>query len=673
MELDTMFRKYLENRNDLINICNKSKELFNCLGATSDAKEALNSFESLNRENFKVLVVGEFKRGKSTFINALIGEEVLPAYATPCTAVINEIKYSEEKKAVLHFINPFPKKLECKLSKDVQAHINKYKKGEIPPLEIPVDRIEEFVVIKDYDKDQSEAISESPFSLVEIFWPLDLCKNRIEIIDSPGLNEHGTRTKVTTDYLSKVDAIIFVLSCSALCSQSELQTISESITAAGHEEIFFVCNRFDEVRERERPRVVEYAKQKLSDKTKLENGIHFLSAINALDGKLDNNNELLNSSGLPELEKNLATFLVYNRGRIKLLHPSNVIKNLLKKTVRETIPIQKTLLAKNLNEILKKYDSEKPMLEQAEKKKFLIRETLNNEKEEINVFVRKQVKFFLKEVANSIPDLINKYESQYSLKFFTTQTTKTQCINLTKDLLRMVEADLSSKQQEWLKTELVPAVQDRVKQMISKTEIEIKDFLVSIDRVWSSFGNNAGNNNERNVSALERISTAALGLLISGPAGAFAVKDGLKNLLPTLLPQTAVIFASILLGLTNPLILIASIFAAGSIPQILGQKGVEKKLREKLGSDLRGKLLSSLDENSESAVENVNKLLQDIITEVDSGLSREIDSIKQNIELIIEAKNKGENEAKQKEEFLSEKFKTANELIDTLDKFSENL
>jgi hypothetical protein len=237
----------------------------------------------------------------------------------------------------------------------------------------------------------------------------------------------------------------------------------------------------------------------------------------------------------------------------------------------------------------------------------------------------------------------------------------------------MVEADLSSKQQESLKTELVPAVQDRVKQMISKTEIEIKDFLVSIDRVWSSFGYNAGNNNERNVSALERISTAALGWLISGPAGVFAVKDGLKNLLPTLLPQTAVFFASVLLGLTNPLFLIASFFAAGSIPQILGQKGVEKKLREKLGSDLRGKLLSSLDENSELAVDNVNKLLQDIITEVDSGLSREIDSIKQNIELIIEAKNKGENEAKQKEEFLSEKLKTANELIDTLDKFSENL
>ena len=50
------------------------------------------------------MVLGEFKRGKSTFINALLGEEILPAYAVPCTAIINEIKYADVKPG--HFIFP---------------------------------------------------------------------------------------------------------------------------------------------------------------------------------------------------------------------------------------------------------------------------------------------------------------------------------------------------------------------------------------------------------------------------------------------------------------------------------------------------------------------------------------------------------------------------------------
>ena len=47
-------------------------------------------------ETFKVMVVGQFKVGKSTFINALLGKDILPAYAIPCTAVINEVKYGAQ-------------------------------------------------------------------------------------------------------------------------------------------------------------------------------------------------------------------------------------------------------------------------------------------------------------------------------------------------------------------------------------------------------------------------------------------------------------------------------------------------------------------------------------------------------------------------------------------------
>ena len=61
--------------------------------------------QKISSDTFKIMVMGNFKNGKSTFINALLGQEILPAYAVPTTAIINEIKYGEKPKAVLHFLN----------------------------------------------------------------------------------------------------------------------------------------------------------------------------------------------------------------------------------------------------------------------------------------------------------------------------------------------------------------------------------------------------------------------------------------------------------------------------------------------------------------------------------------------------------------------------------------
>jgi hypothetical protein len=65
-------------------------------------------------------------------------------------------------------------------------------------------------------EDPREMLLESPYEKVELFWPLELLKNGVEIIDSPGLNEHATRTKVTMDYLRRADAILMVLNAQAI-------------------------------------------------------------------------------------------------------------------------------------------------------------------------------------------------------------------------------------------------------------------------------------------------------------------------------------------------------------------------------------------------------------------------------------------------------------------------
>lgn len=146
------YQDFQKKRDKLINIIQRLEAAVRSLNMKG-WEENLHRLEArIRAENFKVLVLGEFKRGKSTFINALLGERVLPAYAKPCTAIINEVKWGEHRRALLHYIPSESGPLK-------------------PSLEIPVEEIQNYVVIQD-GFSQSEAINGSHYEKLELFWPL---------------------------------------------------------------------------------------------------------------------------------------------------------------------------------------------------------------------------------------------------------------------------------------------------------------------------------------------------------------------------------------------------------------------------------------------------------------------------------------------------------------------
>ena len=169
MESENRYQKYKKMQTDLAGMMASSAGLLEKLSINQYAAGLVNLEKKITAETFKIMVLGQFKTGKSTFINSFLGEEVLPAYATPCTAVINEVKYKSSKQAILFFKNPLPNKLPSSISPQVRTHIQKYSKN-VPPIEIPVDEIEDYVVIP-MGKDQKEAVLESPYEKVELYWP----------------------------------------------------------------------------------------------------------------------------------------------------------------------------------------------------------------------------------------------------------------------------------------------------------------------------------------------------------------------------------------------------------------------------------------------------------------------------------------------------------------------
>ncbi len=192
---------------------------------------------------------------------------------------------------------------------------------------------------------------DNPYEKVELYWPLEICKNGIEIIDSPGLNEDMGRQTITLDYLSTVDAVIFVVSCDSPVSLSERNTI-DTIIQAGHSHIFFICNRFDIIDEEEQSRIKNYCRSVLNPLTEYGNRfIFFISACNALKGRQNNIIEMVRESGLIEVENSLQTFLATERGRVKILLPAFELYEAIN-DVWQDIPNREKLLHFDLSTML---------------------------------------------------------------------------------------------------------------------------------------------------------------------------------------------------------------------------------------------------------------------------------------------------------------------------------
>src|SRR5437868_9346946 len=97
-----MLEGFRERKLDVTVALQELSDVAQGLGAKS-LKERVDRelVRKLEEDRFHLVVVGEFNHGKSTFVNALLGETVLPTGVTPTTAAIHHLKYSEKPEATV--------------------------------------------------------------------------------------------------------------------------------------------------------------------------------------------------------------------------------------------------------------------------------------------------------------------------------------------------------------------------------------------------------------------------------------------------------------------------------------------------------------------------------------------------------------------------------------------
>lgn len=213
----------------------------------------------------RILIVGEFKAGKSTFINALLGEDLLTSDILPATAKQTIIKYGSTKNAWVVFENGSKKKIEINQIGDFTTetgNISNSKRQEI--------------------------------NHVIIEYPNELLKS-IEIIDSPGLTAiHKEHTQVTEKLLENAQVIFWIFHLHNIGTKIEIGYIK--MLKDLPVKLFGIVNAIDRINPFDDEDIDE-----IIDINKVKFGKYFddligISALQALNGKISKDYELLEES-----------------------------------------------------------------------------------------------------------------------------------------------------------------------------------------------------------------------------------------------------------------------------------------------------------------------------------------------------------------------------------------
>lgn len=645
MDINVQLQEFKAMRQKLTELTADAASAIASLDVNNYSRSLEKLHEKLTSDTFKIMVMGSFKNGKSTFINSLLGEEVLPAYVTPCTAIINEVKYNSETKAILYFMDPLPETY-TEVPEKALAHMHKHGMKNIPPLEISIDEIEDYLTIP-LGMGAEEAGKQSAYEKMELFWPLELLKNNVEIIDSPGLNENPVRTRITMGYLANADAIIFVFNSLAFGSYEEMEYIDTTLAQSGFNKksIFGVVNRYDMLpKDSDKLRVKNLAEQMLENRTE---HIFYTSAANALTGKINGDRELLKSSAMPEVEAQLAEYLTKERGRIKLATPAQELLRIIRDDILNgVIPRRRSVLSMDLDSFKKRFEAEKPNIEKLRQQRELILSKAEAYIANMQPDVRRCVINYINDLPARIKAWTEEYTPQTKFSLIHPKQSMEAIIEeVTDHLSRKLDVEIRS----WTAETLTALIADKIEELKCSMEGRVGDFYVQLDDINFNITNNekvkAVNDS---VPVWQRVVAAGGGWFIAGPQGAFAgAVNGLsKDFAKEMAIQIGVFFVAGFLGLMNPVVIVgivlASMFKQGIQLSNQSVNTAKKNVCESI--------CNSINEQSQKLSEEMIGQSMAKIREckdfVGKSLNTEIEQVNGELNKMVEEKEKGEDNIK---------------------------
>ncbi|CAM3880435.1 dynamin family protein [Alkalicoccus chagannorensis] len=253
------------------------KDILNQLEAEApyiNRESLTNLLEDIENSIYTVVFSGEFKRGKSTFINAILGQAVMPADVTPTTACIHTVTYGEESATIY------------------------YNDDSIRSFSLDEDQL------LDYSAEGTQSISDIKYINIEL--PIPLLQERVALVDTPGLDDiNEQRSNITYQYIPRADVVFFLLDITSPLKQSESNFLQNTLLNQGKENLIFIANFIDRVEEEDIEEILDDLRKRLKRSGIPSPYVIPLSASWALEGSLKEDQKLTDISGIHEARRAL--------------------------------------------------------------------------------------------------------------------------------------------------------------------------------------------------------------------------------------------------------------------------------------------------------------------------------------------------------------------------------
>jgi GTPase Era involved in 16S rRNA processing len=239
---------------------------------------------------FHLAVLGQFKRGKSTLLNALLGEAVLPTAVVPLTAIPTFIQAASDFSVRVLF------------------------EDQPPALHSVPDARGLTEVLSTYVTESKNPNNHLNVLQVEVSHPAGILRNGVVLIDTPGIGStFKHNTEATLNFLPQCDAAMFLVSADPPITEVEIEFLKQ-VRQKVHR-LFFILNKTDYLTDSEREEILAFLKKTLCEQVGMADDTHIfcVSARRALQARQSRDLSLWAQSGLDQVESYLIHFLAHEK------------------------------------------------------------------------------------------------------------------------------------------------------------------------------------------------------------------------------------------------------------------------------------------------------------------------------------------------------------------------
>lgn len=603
--------------------------------------------ERLQSETFDLIVAGRFKNGKSTLLNALLGQLThpvaelepgqgfMPVDPDPCTATLTRIRYADKPYVRVWKFNgtyeewPLARYLRDSTIRTDEEETQKFF-GNIREFELAI--------------------------------PVELCQSGITLIDSPGTSDVPQRTAVTRDAVQHCDAAIVVYRSDVLAGEDERAFTSNEVLGTGTR-VFTVINLMygTQLNDRRKAFIWNRLVKDLRGESAYTgqdftaHDIYFVDALKAQAGKLTNNPQLLAESGLALLEQQLARFLLNDRHRThmeKFLRRAESFAT----NMDQMIGQRRAALQTDEEKLQQAYQAIQPQLVTIRTRRERLPRLFERYRKECQRELQASFEQTIARLRQDLPDALKRRPLPSMESTVGALSSPFRQKKVCGEAANICNAIIEERLTAWSNNPPErPGAQQALAPIIERLFDEIRDEITGIERLFALIhfqltGWKPQTDTPAGIVGMqERILSGLAGLVVgdfSSILGAGGM--GWRGVAGNLVGQVTAAVGLTLLGVGGATIFLPAVLAAGIIGSILwGTAGLENRVKNRVLAEIDKGLQTAPSQAADQIDQEVKKMFDQLETEITKEVLAVINEEEQNIRKLLELNKRGRAEKAQ--------------------------